>query len=571
MQVVGVDFGTTNVRMSTWDSNQRLPPEPKPIGNQGTTAMPAVIALKWSADRGVSFVVGENADDLVGNSNTLVIRNIKRLALSSDPYVGWHLKVENSQEKYPKWPPKWWNAEKRCVQKWGQEFPVWDLIRKILDEAFRRAEIVGEYEWRAGCPVHADLKYRYGLSQVLSHVSGTGDVNYIVEEPILLLTLARRLGNLEEGSYLVYDLGGGSFDCAIVEIKRDEMLVYGANGHPLLGGSDIDDMLVRNLGYEGQPNLMRAAKERLTAMNSSETMSDGTIVTWRNVEAVLRKREFIEKSLSTMMDAYRGARVLWKRGDGKDDPPIGEIASRDAETGAVRHVWELKWDEMAKDVDKIILFGGPTKSSYFLQRLSKWFGKEVKITTAADLLPTLTGTSDLELVGVSMGACYSYEGAYVPLYVNRLPVRITLQNRRTADKVQYEPFQNFTPTFSFDSFVSEPLVHEASPIYPKTYRLTITRPNGVVLERKFIDEFIDTKLIGHTLRLVIDRDGLVGVEQISDKSSKRFLVFDTTPWQTGSQRQALQRLFEQEEKYRRRQIERGLSHATRHPWEYPNP
>ena len=32
MQVVGVDFGTTNVRISTWDSEQAQPPEPKLIG-----------------------------------------------------------------------------------------------------------------------------------------------------------------------------------------------------------------------------------------------------------------------------------------------------------------------------------------------------------------------------------------------------------------------------------------------------------------------------------------------------------------------------------------------------------
>ena len=32
MRVVGIDFGTSNVRISTWDSDQDLPPEPKLIG-----------------------------------------------------------------------------------------------------------------------------------------------------------------------------------------------------------------------------------------------------------------------------------------------------------------------------------------------------------------------------------------------------------------------------------------------------------------------------------------------------------------------------------------------------------
>ena len=215
MQVVGVDFGTTNVRISAWDSNQDLPPQVKLIGNQDTTTMPAVIALQRQADGGVPFIVGEEADSLVDNSNTLVIRNIKRYALSSDAYIAWHLEVRNTHEQYPKWPLTWWSPLKRCVQIWDQEFPVWELIRLILTEAFRRAGISGEFEWRAGCPVHANLEYRNGLAQALSQLTGKGNTHWIVEEPILFLTLARRLGGLTDGSYLVYDLGGGSFDSGL--------------------------------------------------------------------------------------------------------------------------------------------------------------------------------------------------------------------------------------------------------------------------------------------------------------------------------------------------------------------
>ena len=598
MRVVGIDFGTSNVRISTWDSDQDLPPEPKLIGYQpaitisqvgdpDTTTMPAVIALRREQNGEVTVIVGEEADVLNDVLNqTYVIRNIKRLALSSDAYVNWHIDVLNSQMPEPKWPPLRWDPQGRCVQVWGKEFNVWDLIRLILEEAIQRASIAGEFEWRAGCPVHADLEYREGLARALSQALGRDEpnrVNWIVEEPILFLTLAHRLGEMEsggplKGSFLVYDLGGGSFDCALVEIDEDsgQMLVYGADGHPLLGGSDVDEMLAKELDYKGRPDLMRGAKERVSSSNPAVDLPDGTIVSLEDVERTLLKGRFASKSSSTMRDAYLTAKVLWKRGEGEDDPPVGKVLSKNRQTGALRLVQQLTWKDMAEDVDKIILFGGPTRAPHFHEYLSDLFGPD-RVVSAADLLPKLTGTPDLELVGISLGACYSYEGAHPPMYVNRLPARVTLEDRLTGDKVEYKPFQNFTSTFKpFDDYVSMPLSLQNALLwskrYPETYELTITSPNEVVLEQRFVDALLDSRLIGHSLSLVIDRLGRVGVKQGSDKVKPKWItVLDSTPWQTEIQREALQRLFEQVRRYTRENQQQGMSNVNRLPWDYPTP
>ena len=576
MQVVGVDFGTTNVRISTWDSEQALEPEVKLIGKEHTSIMPAVVAFQKKDNGEISVVVGEDADDLQDEENkTLVIRNIKRNALSGDAYVDWHLKVRNDQEdgkgKTPVWPQKEWDSVKRCFNVWGEEFPVWELIHRILAEAFRRSDIIGDFEWRAGCPVHADMSYREGLAQALFQVTGKANVAWIAEEPILFLTLARRLGDLKEGSYLVYDLGGGSFDCALVEVKEDEMLVYGADGHPLLGGSDIDDGLTEKAAYTGQPNLLRQAKERLSSENPSEVLGDGSIITLDQVETVLRENKFSQKSISTTRDAYVGAKMLWKRDESEDVPPIGEIATQDKMTGEVRFVWQLMWDDIARDVDKIVLVGGPTKAAYFPRELAKRFGEE-KVITATELLPTLIGTPDLELVGISMGACYSYEEPYDPLYLNRIPARIVLQDLQTGAEVRYEPYRHFNykhvrddsnmdrqpimDASPFEPFVSEPLVQERAE--PHEYELTLTYPNGVFIQdpedysrpaRYIIDgylesgqESITSRLPATSLRLIIDRYGRVGVEKHSSGPglpwTKVSLIVDAPPWQTDLQKEA---------------------------------
>ena len=573
MQVVGIDFGTTNVRISTWDSNKDLPPKPELVGAEGTTIMPAVVALQRDGDGKISIAVGEDADALPDEPDkNLVIRNIKRYALSEDAYVGWHSEVriaqEIAKEKIPKWPKPEWNPTSRSFHKWGEEFPVWDLTRHILAKAFRRAGIIGDFEWRAGCPVHAGLAYRKELAQVLFQVTGKADVGWISEEPILFLTLARKLGDLKEGSYLIYDLGGGSFDCALVEIKEDEMLVYGADGHPLLGGSDVDDALTDKVDYTGQPNLLRQAKERLNQSNRQEDLIDGSIVTLDDIESVLREERFAQKSISTTRDAYVSAKSLWKRDENKEIPPIGEVANINRETGEVRFVWQLMWDDIAHDVDKIIMFGGSTRVEYFRRELSKRFGEEKPIT-ATDLLPTLTGTPDLDLVGISMGACYSYEDSYDSLYLSRIPARIVLQDLQTGKLVEYEPYQHFEfkrdkskperpairSSTPFAPFVSEPLVQEKSD--PHEYELTITYPNDVFIQdpgdnsrpaRYIIDGYLESgqegsasRLPATSLRLIIDRYGRVGVEKHSSGPglpwTKVSLIVDAPPWQTDLQRE----------------------------------
>ncbi len=577
MQIVGVDFGTTNIRISTWDPEGDLAPEPQRIGLSDTTTMPAVVALDRGSGGEIKIIVGEYADDLQDDPNkTLVIRNIKRNALSSDDYVAGHLEGRNAQQEKAKWPPLWWNPDTSCVQAWDQVYPVWDLIHELLAEAFRRAGVEGEFEWRAGCPVHAGYEYRKGLADTLGRLSGVSELNWITEEPSLFLTLARELGDLEEGSYLVYDVGGGSFDCALVKISGNEMLVYGADGHPLLGGADVDEHLIEQLGYTGQLNLLRLAKEQLSPLNPSIALGDGTVISEDSVNATLVKLGFFRESLSRMLDTYNSAKTLWKRPQGEYDPPIGEIISQDAD-GNSRYVWQLSLNDLTHDIDRIILVGGPTNSSYFRDHSSDRFGPD-KILTPSDVLPRLAGTPNLELVGVSMGACYSYRGKYSPLYVNRLPASVSLENLETGDVVEYKAFQSFASRAfrfnPFSPFMSEPLqLGQAimdSLKYPTSLRLTIASPNEVVLTQAFIDDQLDERQIGSELKLVIDRYGMVGVRQGSERHRPRIVrIFDQPPWQTDGQRAAFELLLEQEREYNDKMKRRMQSYINRPPWSYP--
>jgi hypothetical protein len=570
MQVVGIDFGTSNVRIATWDSEGDLPPQPKFIGAQATPAMPAVVALERQDNGEIAVLTGEKADVLEDEDNhRIVIRNIKRFALSSDSYVQWHLDVRNAHEAEAKWPPAWWNSEKRCVQAWGQEYPVWNLIGNILDEAFWRADIQGEYEWRAGCPVHSNYDYRNSLSRILEQVTGqAGAPQSIVEEPLLFLTAARRLGDLERGAFLVYDFGGGSFDSALTELgDQEEILIYGADGHPLLGGSDIDDAIAEKIGYTGQRNLLRQAKESLNTTNPSVVLQDGTTLSMEDVDAVLKEGSFGGKSASVLRDAYIGAKYLWKRGNGPDDPPIGEILHRDGNLGTVRFTWQLNWVNLAEDVDGILLFGGPSRHQFLQNNLRKLFG-EGKIIFVEELLQ---GLEEAAITGASIGACYFGDNVRTeagslstPMYVNRIPVRVTLEDLYSGDKVQYDPFEHLVshPKRPFDDYVSQKYLSRYShePHGENRYELTIATVDDVLLtvkgrdgierDRHPVDPYISTRSLRAELRLVIDRYGRVGVEQWEPNSARsRYLILEDTPWQNDLQSGRLTERFEEEREY----------------------
>ena len=564
MDIVGIDFGTTNVRISTWDQddpNAGLP-QSRLIGRGDTTVMPVVVALQRQGEGDVSIIVGEDADALEDGDNTVVIRNIKRWALSSDTYVQWRLEMSETG-----W-PVWWNPDSGSVEAWGQHFQVKDLIGEVLKESVSRANLPASFEWRAGCPVQSGYDYRSMLSGVITGLAGQGRVEWVIDEPVLFLAAAQR--NIDpdsqarlQGSYLVYDLGGGSFDCALVDIRENgEMIVFGADGDPLLGGSNVDAELAASLQYAGPLNLLRLAKEQVSPDNPDAAISGDVSLSWADVEAQLKSGNFVQRSLMAMRDAYISARSM----------VFGSLVEENEETGEVRFVWQRNYSDMARDVDGVIMFGGPTRSPFFREHLSRWFG-DTRVMLASDLIG---GVADPELTAVSMGACYFPSGDNFHQVPTRLPYQVVLENTSTGleeDMVQYLPHQHFVETFKpAEQFESPWLDQDRG--NPQEYEMTITDPDGVVLERQVVDGYLEDgrRQPATSLRLVIDRLGPVYVEKRSEGTglpwSKKIAVVENPPWQTEEQREKLETLRQRQrerEGGRRQQALFQLEEQLRHP------
>jgi molecular chaperone DnaK len=72
----------------------------------------------------------------------------------------------------------------------------------------------------------------------------------LLQEPIaasLAYANMRKEREMKDGQWLVYDLGGGTFDVALIRIKDGEMKVLDHEGNNFLGGADFDNLIVEKL------------------------------------------------------------------------------------------------------------------------------------------------------------------------------------------------------------------------------------------------------------------------------------------------------------------------------------
>ncbi|MFZ9407181.1 MAG: Fe-S protein assembly chaperone HscA, partial [Burkholderiaceae bacterium] len=158
-----------------------------------------------------------------------------------------------------------------------------------------------------------------------------------------------------QGTYAVYDLGGGTFDISVLKLSRGVFEVLATGGDTVLGGDDFDQVLVSHFQKELQISTLRPddlrrllkaarlAKEALSTQSNAciEAVLDGQL---RSLEVSREQFEALSVSLlERTLDAVR--RTL-----------------RDAALAA-------------SDFDGVVLVGGATRMPMVKEAVSRLFGK----------------------------------------------------------------------------------------------------------------------------------------------------------------------------------------------------
>ena len=147
----------------------------------------------------------------------------------------------------------------------------------------------------------------------------------LINEPTAA-ALAYGLDHGAEGLYVIYDLGGGTFDLSVLRLTKGVFEVVATSGDTALGGDDFDQRLMTLMTAQaGNPRLSpslqrqwrmaaRGAKEALTAADTvdySAPLPDGThwSATLRRADFEQASADLVQRTLSLLRRALSDAQV----------------------------------------------------------------------------------------------------------------------------------------------------------------------------------------------------------------------------------------------------------------------
>jgi molecular chaperone DnaK len=211
---------------------------------EGGRSTPAVVAFRGqSADE---IWVGASADQQVRANPRSTIRAIKRLMgrKIEDPEVRRHRQDVTYEIIAAK------NGD-ACVRVRGRRYTPAEIVAIILRDLKARAErALGEPATHAVIcvPSYFDEVQRQATRQAAA-LAGL-DLLRLVNDPTavaLAYGRATARGRREEERIAVYDLGGGTFDLALLSLRGGEVETRAIWGDGFLGGEDLDQRLATHL------------------------------------------------------------------------------------------------------------------------------------------------------------------------------------------------------------------------------------------------------------------------------------------------------------------------------------
>lgn len=243
--LAGIDLGTTNsliafklVQPEVVTADDNRAPE--------RTLTPSVVA--WEQN---GFVVGEKARNQSVANPEKVVRSIKRLMGRDfdDPNVQDHLsqfsfKVTQHSE-----------GAKNSISVWldGKEYQPGDISAEILKKVVQNAQnYLGKQNRESQIthvvvtiPAYFNDKQRHATEQAI-YKAGLEPIELLSEPTAAAISYGFKPDESDVvKTILVYDFGGGTFDCSLITAVENRFIESGKAGDLWLGGDDIDSQIIK--------------------------------------------------------------------------------------------------------------------------------------------------------------------------------------------------------------------------------------------------------------------------------------------------------------------------------------
>jgi len=351
--VIGIDLGTTHslVAYRKEDGTVEVIRD-----REGRSLLPSVVALSPDGVR-----VGWTARELINDPQTTVVYAAKRLMGRSFAETA----AERAHLAYP------------VIDKNGTPAIPDPARHRSLTPPEIGSLILANLRSRAeealGCEVTEAVitvpaYFNDGQRQATKDAGALAGLNVlrIINEPTAA-ALAYGLGEKKDGLFAIFDLGGGTFDFSLLEIRKGIFEVRATNGDTHLGGEDFDRAIMeswfseipglRELAIRSEVrDTLRKEAERAKIVLSRDTSVAVNIPSLNLSTTLTRERlnslvePFVERAFASVRAAMR---------DSDTDP---------------------------KSVDGVILVGGSTRLLRFREAVSDYFGATLYDSVDPDLV-----------------------------------------------------------------------------------------------------------------------------------------------------------------------------------------
>ncbi len=337
---VGIDLGTTHSLVATVRSSaaECLPDA------QGRVLLPS--AVHYGADAGVE--VGYDALRLAGDDPANTIVSVKRFMGRGVADVA----------KYGALPYRFVDAPGMVGIETvaGLRSPV-QVSAEILKALRARAQasLGGELSGAVvTVPAYFDDSQRQATKDA-ARIAGL-NVLRLLNEPTAA-AIAYGLDNASEGTFAIFDLGGGTFDLSILKLTRGVFEVLATSGDSALGGDDFDQAIavhwrvthgLADASGRDTRRLLVAARDVKERLSAGESADAQVTLTWgQQLHLGLTRREFeeitsplVQKTLGPTRKALRDAGLA------------------------------------VSQIDGVVLVGGATRMPHLQRAVADFFGRE---------------------------------------------------------------------------------------------------------------------------------------------------------------------------------------------------
>ncbi|HEY8354451.1 MAG TPA: Fe-S protein assembly chaperone HscA [Methylophilaceae bacterium] len=337
---VGIDLGTTNSLVATVRSGMSTILHDE----DGHALLPSVV--HYREDGGIEVGFAAQAQQSQDPHNTIV--SVKR-------FMGRGLKDIGDPAQLPyKFidMPGMLQLHTRA----GPKSPV-EVSSEILKALKNRAEkaLGGEL---IGAVITVPAYFDDAQRQATKDAAQLAGLNVLrlLNEPTAA-AVAYGLDNASEGVYVVYDLGGGTFDVSILRLSKGVFEVLATNGDSALGGDDFDRRIFCWILEQSKLPPVSPEDTRLLLAKSREAKEWLTDHAEAHISCILRSGDFVDLVLSSAK-----LKELTQHLISKTLTPTRK-ALRDAGLSV-------------EDVNGVVMVGGATRMPLVRHAVAEFFGQD---------------------------------------------------------------------------------------------------------------------------------------------------------------------------------------------------